>query len=206
MGSVDWSAIGIWVEAIALVAIFIWDRIDASRDHDETLKQIKLVQDQINISQNAERAWIMTGLLWTSDYLHVVTQTSGGNAGEGSLDTTTIAAYLWCKNEGRSPAFVDSIQGYAELVEKRLGDLPPPAGHKTQSFPPIGPIAPGKEEKKEIHLTCEGHPRKAQLISIFVLVKYRDIFGQKRVTTCGYTVSDNYLTRQDQFPERNYIT
>lgn len=58
------EAVAVWLEGLALVLIFIWDRIDASRSHKETVAQLKIAQDQIKISQNAERAWILTELGW----------------------------------------------------------------------------------------------------------------------------------------------
>jgi len=71
----EWIAL--WVEGLALVAIFIWDRRDAKNQHKETLRQIELAQDQIKISQNAERAWVLTELEWPEgERLRVVIGTS----------------------------------------------------------------------------------------------------------------------------------
>ena len=57
----EWIAL--WVEGLALVAIFFWDRKDAQSDHQETLQQLSLAHQQISVgqkqveaSQNAERA------------------------------------------------------------------------------------------------------------------------------------------------------
>src|SRR6266478_4816045 len=122
------------------------------------------------------------------------------------VETTEVTLGLTCRNEGRSPAWVDKIHGYSEIVEGKLRDLGSPVGHETQEFPSIGPIAPGKSEYRNLRLICQGHLKNTQLLSIFVLVEYRDIFGQKRVTICGYTVSGTHLDRQDQLPARNRNT
>jgi hypothetical protein len=37
----EWLAL--WVEGIALILIFIWDRIDSHQQHDETIEQIKVM-------------------------------------------------------------------------------------------------------------------------------------------------------------------
>jgi hypothetical protein len=201
-----YEAVAVWLEGLALVAIFIWDRIDASRDHRETLAQLEIAQDQIRISQNAERAWILTELEWReNDSIRIMIGTSKVRE-EPEVETTDVLVRLTCRNEGRSPAWVDKIQGYAEIVNKRLRDLPPPIGHEAQPFPAIGPIAPGKVEARNLEFMCRGHLKETQLVSIFVLVEYRDIFEARRVTTCGYTISGKHLSRQDDLPDRNRNT
>jgi hypothetical protein len=206
----DWltkyEAVAIWLEGIALVAIFGLDWWNGRKGHEETLEQLKVAQDQIKISQNAERAWVMTDLEWPEgEKLRLVTGTSR-QRDEPQVETTTVIVKLLCRNDGRSPAWVDKIQGYCEIVEGRLGDLPSPIGHKADSFLTIGPIGPGNHKWRTLHLVAPGHIKNNQLLSIFVLVEYRDIFEQKRVTTCGYTVSGAHLDRQDQFPDRNRNT
>jgi hypothetical protein len=206
----DWltkyEAVAIWLEGIALVAIFGLDWWNGRKGHKETMEQLKVAQDQIKISQNAERAWVMTELEWPEgEKLRLVTGTSR-QGDEPQVETTTVIVKLKCGNDGRSPAWVDKIQGYCEIVEGRLGDLPSPIGHKAESFPTIGPIGPGNHKWRILHLQAPGHIKNNQLLSIFVLVEYRDIFEQKRVTTCGYTVSGAHLDRQDQFPDRNRNT
>jgi hypothetical protein len=203
----DWltkyEAVAVWLEGIALVAIFIWDRVDANHDHTETLAQLGIAQAQIKISQNAERAWVLTELEWSkSDSLRVVIGTSK-RKDEPEVEETSVVINLLCRNEGRTPAWIEKIQGYCELVEGRLKDLPSPVGHEGQRFLPFGPIAPGKTESRPLNLACPGHVKRDQLLSIFILVEYRDIFDQKRVTTCGYTVSRDDLSRQVQLPDRN---
>jgi hypothetical protein len=47
----DWftkyEAVAVWLEGITLVLIFIWDRIDAGQQHEQTLKQLKAAEDQV---------------------------------------------------------------------------------------------------------------------------------------------------------------
>src|SRR6266403_2128216 len=42
--------IAIWLEGIALVAIFIWDRLDGRKQHEETLAQLQVSQKQLEAS------------------------------------------------------------------------------------------------------------------------------------------------------------
>jgi hypothetical protein len=148
-----YEAVAVWLEGLALVFIFIWDRLDASRSHKETVAQLKIAQDQIRISQNAERAWILTELNWSPYELKVVTGTS--KVGDGpEIKTIEIFLTVSCKNEGRSPAWVDKIEGHAEIVQGDIHDLAPVG--PMQHFSPIGPIAPGKSESKNVNLTCPG--------------------------------------------------
>ena len=200
-----YEAVAVWLEGIALVAIFIWDRIDAHRSHKETIKQIKLAQDQITVAQNAERAWVMTELDWPkSGHLKIVL-TSSKHGHEPQTEQTTVTVMLHCNNEGRSPAFVDKIRAYGEIVDS-VHDLSSPVGDQAQEVVPFGPLAPGKSGVRSIQLTSAGHPRDDQIFGIFVVVEYRDIFNHERLTTCGYTVYDHNLYRQDTIPERNRFT
>ena len=201
-----YEALAIWLEGIALVLIFIWDRIDARRDHEETIRQIKLAQDQITAMQNAERAWIMAEVEWPkADNLKVVLGSSSDGGGP-RVDHTTVTVMLTCRNEGPSPAFVDKILAYGEIVRGRLRDLPSPVGHEAQEVTAIGALAPGKSATRCVQLTCSGHVEDKELFSIFVSVRYRDIFNCERVTTCGYTVTGWNLYLQDMLPERNRVT
>jgi len=198
------EAYGVWLEAIALVAIFAWDRIDAYWSHKQTVAQIKLTQDQITLSQNAERAWLLTELAWGTGNLKVALGTSK-ERDKPTVEHTTVTVMLTCRNEGRSPAFVDKIAGYVEIVDS-VRNLTPLANHKMAEVTPLGPIAPNKSGARSLQFSCTGQVTNEQLLSIFVTVEYRDIFEQRRYTNCGYTVTDFNLYRQDGLPERNKFT
>jgi hypothetical protein len=201
-----YEAVAVWLEGIALVGLIAVEMWSAHEDRKETVEQLKLAQDQIRISQNAERAWVMTELEWSEqDRLKVVTGTSS-RRGEESVETTTVIVKLVCRNDGRSPAWVDKVQGYCEIVQGKIKDLSSPVGHPANPFLPVGPVSPGNRKESILHLEAPGHLKGDQLLSLFVLVEYRDIFEKIRYTTCGFTVSGDYLTRQDLYPERNKMT
>jgi hypothetical protein len=173
------------------------------QDREETVEQLKLAQKQIEASQNAERAWVLTELEW-QDTLKVTTGASN-MPGEPIEESTTAAVKLICRNEGRSPAWITKVEGYSEVVD-RLRDLSRIAGHETEQFVPLGPIAPGKQVMRGLLISCPGRLKDNQLLSLFVAVEYLDVFDNKRLTTCGYTVSGDYLIRRDDAPWRNKMT
>jgi len=47
--------VAIWLDGIALVAIFVWDRIDSQEQHRETLKQIVNTQRQVEIMEGQQK-------------------------------------------------------------------------------------------------------------------------------------------------------
>lgn len=204
-----YEAVAVWLEGIALVAIFIWDRIDFHKSHEETIAQLKVAQDQITATQNAERAWVLTELEWSEhDNLKVVLGSSKGRLKHQSDVVeihTTVTVQLLCRNEGRSPAFVDGIHAYGDIVDS-LRDVPTADRHQSEQVIPIGPLAPGKVATRVVRITCPGHLENDQVFSILVVVKYRDIFNNERLTTCGYTVQNFDLYRQYMMPERNKFT
>lgn len=185
----QYEYIAVWLEAIALIAIFIWDRVDAIRE--------------LEVARNSERAWLLTHLNWPDgEGGRVVLGTNKER--DSTKETTTFSVVLTCRNEGGTPAWIEKVHGYVELVEGKLKDLPSPVGHSAQEFPSFGPIAPGDKDWLGLMLTCDGHLRHDQLASIFVLIEYRDVFKPGRVTTSGYTVSGRFLDRQVQLHNRNY--
>ena len=209
MGVLDWltkyEALALWLEGIALVAIFIWDRLDNRREHRETIKQIKLAQDQITAVQNAERAWVLTKLEWPASEALKVVLGSSTQRGSPKEEHTTVSVMLHCRNEGRSPAFIDKITGYG-YIAKSASDPPPPVNQQAQrEAGSMGPLGPGKEGVRIIQLTHPGYLENDQVFLIFVVVKYRDIFNNERLTTCGYIVIDAHMYG-DENPERNKFT
>jgi len=55
IAAVNWlrtyEPIAIWLEGIALVLIFVWDRLDSRKQHEDTLAQLKVSQEQVEASQ-----------------------------------------------------------------------------------------------------------------------------------------------------------
>jgi len=117
----DWlhahEFLAIWLEGVALVLIFVWDRLDSRSQHRETLAQLKATEKQIEVSEknaaaakataesviNAERARIIADLEWRGsghDYAFRVT------------------------NWGRTPAIVTSYGFRTDGVPIEVRELP----------------------------------------------------------------------------------
>lgn len=183
------------------IGVHLWT---SHRDREETVAQLKLAQKQIEASHNAERAWVMTelGSFYNDGRARLVYAASGASPGLH----TQITTKLTCRNEGRSPAWIDSVRGYAEILNnvQALGNV---ADHEMQSFGWLGPLAPQKATGRSLEFDCPGQPQPNQFISVYVVVEYRDIFENRRTTSLGYSIDvDGNIYRQEAVPERNRNT
>jgi len=131
--------IAIWLEGIALVAIFVWDRLDSRKQHEETLAQMEIMRGQARATEtaanaatksaevliNSERAWIIAELIpqavRTSDnhWCRLV------GSGLVSMSTEEVLAghhlryKLKLTNMGRTPAQF-SVSRFVIAVSKRV--------------------------------------------------------------------------------------
>ena len=192
------------------MAIFVWDRLDSRAQHQQTMTQLRIAQEQAATSQasarsvvNSERAWLMADLDWfAGSNLHVAETTTKSRA-EGRTESTTARIRAICKNEGKSPAWIDNLYGYMEIVREKL-PREFPRRDQMQSFGPMGPLGAGKESQRSMELTCSGHRKDRELLSVYVLIEYRDIFAMNRETYLGYIIYDsNNMRREETLPNRN---
>jgi hypothetical protein len=152
---------------------------------------------------NSERAWVMAELGWY-DRLNV----AEGTSREGGCTTyeTVVCMKLTCRNDGRTPAWIDSVRGCLEITDGvSLTDAPPEQLLRSLSGP-IGALAGGKEKSCSIALVCSGHRKKGEFLSVYTLIEYRDILGHARTTTIGYSIDTSGTYRQDGLPNRNRNT
>ncbi len=223
--SMDWlrthEFLAIWLAGIALILIFVWDRLDSRKQHRETLAQSSISQKQVEASQNnaaaakagaeyiihTERAWVMAELGWSEKSILHVEQSASKSEAEGTVERVTANVKLTCKNEGRSPAWVDKVYGHLEILPagSMLGSPNRSAG---QNFGPIGPLGVGKEQSRSLDLTCLGCLKRGEFLSAYIAIEYHDIYGFKRETFLGYKIDpwSGGIDRQDDSPERNRNT
>jgi hypothetical protein len=155
---------------------------------------------------NTERAWVMAELGWCQDSSARVVGGATRTQGQGSVDTTTLWVKLICRNEGKSPAWIENVYAHAEIVQRAL-DATGTRKSEGQTFGPMGPLGVGKELSHTLELTCSGITGEGKFISVFIILDYRDVFGLERQTSLGYSVDPNRnLVRQYAFPERNRNT
>ena len=156
---------------------------------------------------NSERAWVLADLGWYEKGSHIIEGTSRSR-GKDPFDSTTIYAKLTYRNEGRSPAWIGNVSGKAEIVNVVTTTLEDsPDLEALETFGPMGPIGAGQADHHSLELTCDGHRKEGEFLSIYVLITYRDIFGTERRTSLGYSIDPaGEFIRQDGMPERNQNT
>jgi hypothetical protein len=162
-----------------------------------------LIRRQDKHFRISERAWILADLSWYPGQLHVVEGTS--QTGDVREEHTVVSVKLTCKNEGRSPAWIDEIRACVEIVT-RGSALRIPERNRLSTFGPIEPLGADKEQSRLLQMQCRGHGKESEFLSVYVIVEYRDIFGIKRETFLGYGVEGANLCRQLALPERNRNT
>jgi CspA family cold shock protein len=153
---------------------------------------------------NSERAWVLAELGWWQS-AHVLVGTSSVRGGEAT-DSTTVFLKLTCRNEGRSPAWIDRVSGGCAIVDG-VSVVTNRDKYNAGNYGPMGALGAGKESSMSLELTCRGHRKDNEFISVFVLVVYHDILGLTRETGVGYSVHQNGdIHRQDGLPERQTNT
>jgi len=55
-----YEAVAIWLEGIALLLIFIWDRFDAGAAHEQSTKQLAVFQDQVEATHRPFVSYLST--------------------------------------------------------------------------------------------------------------------------------------------------
>ena len=164
---------------------------------------------QIRTSKTIERAWLMADVepdseKWRDRKLHVLE--GSGTSG----DSTAIYAVLVCANAGKSPAWISETRAKFEIVET----LPSVPSFESAEYIEAGTIPLGMAEGGAAPHTqrlpwtpiAVGHEQSGKMSVIYGFVKYRDIFGESRLTTFGYRISGGILKRLENYPEYNKNT
>jgi hypothetical protein len=148
----------------------------------------------------------MAELGWYGSALHIADITSESQT-EGRTETTATMLELTCKNEGRSPAWIDNVYAHMEISSNVANLAEPRKRDDGRTFGPLGPLGAGKEHARVLDLTCPGLLADHGFKSVYAIVEYRDIFNVKRETHLGYSIGRNAeIHRQDGLPERNRNT
>jgi hypothetical protein len=168
------------------------------------LMQWWLVRRQDQHFRNSERAWIMTELGWYEEETLRVAESSGV-VDNVNQDSTQANVKLTCRNDGRSPAWIENVRGRMDIATR--ASIRDQEKHKLDSFGPMEPLGAGKEKSRILELWCPGHARDDEFLNVYVVVEYRDIFGIKRETFLGYSIGiKGSMNPQNAFPMRNRNT
>jgi hypothetical protein len=180
----EWLAI--WLEGIALVLIFVWDRIDARGEHQERMEQLEITKQQAEAAKlaaqsvmNSERAWVTAELEWAGDKGRIIV--SDTQIPPNSMATTTFAAFaLELRNDGRTPAWIELVAAGMEISgNQKQPELP--------AMEYIEPLGAGKTHRLNLTVSCPGQPKTAESLGLHITISYRDIF-QHQVMTLEFSV------------------
>jgi hypothetical protein len=156
---------------------------------------------QTKTTRNLERAWVVAHLDWPEgDRLRITNRDSIQNGIH--TESTSVILKLSCKNHGRSLARIDDIMGRIDIAPKAIRGRPDEPSLSTMGQRDT--IQADSESFKIMALECEGRNTRELSIFVYVLIKYRDIFGKRRETSLGYVI-DHFcnIYRQEALPERN---
>jgi len=68
----------------------------------------------------------------------------------------------------------------------------------------VGPIGSGGEREAYVEFSCPGHLNRPKYLTVYVVVRYHDIFNEKRETRLAYAIdNDSNIYRQDALTESN---
>jgi len=156
------QSIAIWLEGIALVAIFFLELKeyrrqgrDKKEQHEEWLKQMAIMQSQADALVNSERAWVVAELVpqavkFGDHWCRFV------GSGHASMSTEEILAghhlryKLKFTNMGRTPAQIFSFTIRYSCLGEGVTDLPENAGGNQASTRPFEHLLAGNGEAVEI--------------------------------------------------------
>jgi hypothetical protein len=116
--------VALWLEGIALVLIFFWDRIDARSAHKKTMEQIQIAKQQTDALVNAGRAWVIAELIPICAKFGNWWHRPAGNGWatlteEEVLNGDHLRHKLKFTNMGRTPAHILRYQmGYSREVDQ----------------------------------------------------------------------------------------
>jgi len=146
---------------------------------------------------NSERAWVLVDIDWRMGRVM--------NVNANGVEKTAVDILLACRNQGKTPCWITEKRIELGIVES----LPPiPDLERIQLYQAeLEPLAVGRESIKPVDIICDGRAGEGQLIVIYGVVGYRDIFSSARCTTFGYYVTpDNKLERLTGYPKYNENT
>jgi hypothetical protein len=169
---------------------------------------IRAINRQTATAQNSDRAWIMAEIEWDREKWadgkeHILE--GSGTGGE----STGIYVVLVCRNEGKSPCWIYEKRAKFEIVRS----LNPEPNFDSAQFIWEGrePIGTGNAFPHTTKLSwlaiAQGHAKSDDMVVLYGIVRYRDIFNEPRTTTVGYRITeDRRLERLTEYAGYNENT
>ena len=157
-----------------------------------------LIHRQDQHFRMSERAWVMAQIdgdrrKWSDGKVHILE--GSGTSG----DSTGTWIILSCHNEGKSPAWIYEKRVKFE-VAPRLNPAPDfdslPVVFNGREPIGIGQAAIPNVTKLHRLEIAEGHTKPGDMMIIYGIVRYHDIFKESRTATFGYQItgeSEGYI-------------
>jgi len=181
LSSHEWLAI--WLEGVALVALFVLEYIDSRSNRKELLEQMNIARQQAEAARlsaqsllNSERAWLTADLRWAEARGRIIFGDSVIPP-NNVASTTAVALVLEIRNDGKTPAWIENISAGMEIV----GQEEQPERPAMEYFEPLGAE---KARNINLRLSCPGKPKmlKSEFLRVHITVNYRDIFESREMT------------------------
>jgi hypothetical protein len=115
---------------------------------------------------DAERAWILAELGWFDGAAPRIAERTLGGAGQAPIKVATVDFKLTCKNEGRSPAWIDHVYGRIDIAGSR-SDITDHDKHDCGNYGPMEPIGAGQGKSRSLYLESDGLPRENEFFRAF---------------------------------------
>lgn len=168
---------------------------------------VAAIKNQTASAENTKRAWVMADIDWDRKKVAAGTVFRGSGS---SGDSTAIYLILSCKNEGESPAWIYEKRATFEITKS----LPSEPNLTATEFLQVAtePIGTGKgalPHTTELHWDslAKGHQQTGEMMVIYGMVKYRDIFNKPRTTRFAYRITpDMKFIRLENYPKYNENT
>jgi hypothetical protein len=195
--------IALWLEGIALLAIFIWDRIDASQQHEQTLAQLRASHAAANAAKSSADALISSERAWIMAELKLVEPNAvSGITQPDNTIWTHVHFDLICTNAGTTPAWIFEQSVCVEVTDRVIFSNTPyptpeilkPDGRHVQLFYQIWPVVKGDPPIQSRGTTkCKGWATRDNRLYTYIygVVRYRDAFSPLRETYFGYVVTED---------------
>ncbi len=206
-------AVGVFTVGMALRTLRSIDNQVAEMKAQTTVGKASADAANLNAQAviEAERAWIFAELgTYAIPRPNIQHGTSSSGDGTPIERTEIMNIKLTCKNQGKTPAWIDAIHAQLDIVDSRwqIEDQPvlrSVRGKGNQgTLPPIGA---GEEQSRSLTLVCDGYRKdRDEFLSIYGVIEYHDIFGKHRETVLAYSADENNLVPQSGVPGRNRHT
>jgi hypothetical protein len=132
------ESLAVWIEGLALVAIFFWDRLDNRSAHKETLKQMAIMHSQADAAKdaavaakaNAEAAKlsaqaVLTGeRAWVEIKLGPPLPPDYRDPNQDGSDDVVFECSIQIENHGRTIAHVETVQISADCISGQFPQEP----------------------------------------------------------------------------------